>query len=212
MGTVLYSDEDKARMIEMYTQGYMPLEIANEFACSLHTVTRALDGVDKRDHRGYITPKGRIAPEDKQEMIRLYQAGEKVEVIAKQFNKYPSSVINVLTRAGVYIKTKEKSFDDKIPYATNSLILRNRLNEAILTADIEEIRSRFKVGDKITVKTCKFGDLEYAQSHTIRRRATVIDVSHPRFVQVKLNANGVTEAFLWSDLVMAERKKAEAST
>ena len=203
-GVIKFTEEDRAAMIAMYESGVTRLKIADAFDCSLNTVTRALEGHLKTDARGNVSSSNRLTPEQKEEIIQLYLEGYKLEQIAKLYDKYPSSIRTVLLRGGV-LKEKEE------PASLKTLGMINRLGEAIMTADIECVRKKIKVGDKLTVMTKKCGDMEHTTS-SLRRKAVVVDTSHPRFVVVKLLKTGILESFLWSDLVITERKKTATET
>lgn len=75
----------------------------------------------------------------------------------------------------------------------------------ITQADIEKIRKKVKIGDKIQVWTLKAMDVESVGAMTkTLRRGTVI-AKFPRFAVVEF-AGGVQDSVLWIDLIKGMKK------
>lgn len=75
----------------------------------------------------------------------------------------------------------------------------------ITQADIEKIRKKVKIGDKIRVWTLKAVDAESVGSRTKAfRRGTVI-AKFPRFAVVEF-AGGVQDSVLWIDLIKGMKR------
>ena len=73
--------------------------------------------------------------------------------------------------------------------------------------DIKKIRRKTQIGSKLWIKTWKCKNLEgTSNADGCRRRATVIDNTHPLFCSVVLRG-GVREEILWVELIAKDRRK-----
>ena len=71
----------------------------------------------------------------------------------------------------------------------------------ITQKDIERIRRKVKIGDRIRVKTLKAASIEQLNNrqYGTMRRGTVVE-KYPHFAVIKF-MNGVQESILWIDLL-----------
>jgi len=97
-----FTPEDREAIFASYRSGSKPSEIARRFRCSQGTVERML-----QRYKVWVPPTAlervgsRYTLEQKQEMARMYQAGESIYKIGKSFQANPQLIWKILRAAGV---------------------------------------------------------------------------------------------------------------
>jgi len=83
--------------------------------------------------------------------------------------------------------------------------IQKEITGGITQEDIERLRKKIKVGDRIRVQTLKGADMERMNGryYGVERRAVVVG-KYPHFVMVEL-PDGTKESVLWVDLVKKTR-------
>jgi len=79
----------------------------------------------------------------------------------------------------------------------------------ITRADIEKVKKKVKIGDRLRVQTLKAADPESMNSryYGVERRAVVV-AKYPNFAVVELS-KGVQEAIPWTDLIKRKERVAK---
>jgi transposase-like protein len=97
-----FTEADRRAIFGAYRDGSTPNAIAREHGCSQDTVTRML-----QRYNVWVSPTSlervgtRFALEQKREMARLYEAGDSIYKIGRQFDAAPQLIWKILRAAGV---------------------------------------------------------------------------------------------------------------
>lgn len=144
------------------------------------------------------------------EIKRLYKDGLRQIDISKMLGISYSSVRDILVKAGMLVphkREKENLLDGCISMAKE----KELMDQAVTKSEIEKARSLIREGSIMNIKTDKAVSLgeegERAKNGCVRR-AVVVDASNKMFCRVQIEANGVTEDVMWSDICLAIRENA----
>lgn len=158
----------------------------------------------------------------------LYKEGMTIAAIARELGITHDMARNMAVKEGVFIPNRSAVLASKNCKERLNSIYDNRddrkeyskildvtpwkvaemRKQAIKPEDILDLRRKTKVGDKIMVMTEKAVALEQTLHRTTEylRRATVVSTKNPRFCIVKFESTKLTEAILWADMLIANKK------
>ena len=200
------TDEEKNRIIELREEDWTCIAIANHLGCSIATVYSVLG---KHYACKAKQPRDKYTEEQKQQVLDLWKQGKRHGEIAEIVGiTSKSTVRDILNKTGM--DTSKSKYRRISPdNVENMSVWKNRLVDAIWPTDIDDMRNSFAVGDRITVRSYKYGIVTNPGGTVMGRKCLteVVDVDHPRFISVRLVDNGAIEQFLWSDFVMLKREK-----
>ncbi len=96
------------KVAEMYKEGRTVKEIAEELGLSMSTIYRLLAKKGVQLRRKPYKARGRLTPEELEQIKQLYQQGESIYSIAKKLNRPASTIYYALKRMGYIGKTSEE--------------------------------------------------------------------------------------------------------
>lgn len=153
-----------------------------------------------------------LSPEEKwiktKRVIELFNAGASRREIQKDVHMGHETITRILTEAGLRLYPSNQ--DGSRMCAQTSATHSMKEQQKITWKMIEDTRDKIHIGDRIRILTEKASACEGAQCKaSFAKWATVVSKENRRFCLVRIEANGVIDSILWSDICIAMRNGEE---
>ena len=153
-----------------------------------------------------------LSPEEKENrakrVIELFNTGASRNEIQKNLHMGYDSITKILLEAGLLVHSSNQ--DGSRMCAQTSATHSMKEQQKITWQMIEDTRDKIHIGDRIRILTEKASVCEGAQCKaSFAKWATVVSKENRRFCLVRIEANGVIDSILWSDICIAMRNGEE---